>query len=210
MLLGRHINQDVTEWLISDSQSSVTPNQMGSNVCTIIAVYGAVNFLLPSTNWSLPSPQNLPAQLISIFKQLMLDGNQTYNLLGDQQLTYSAPDITNHPQLGFSGVVKCGDQYQFNSFSSFADELLHLAARPNQNKPAAVLILPSDKTMLLLIGSSNESALFESHSHLGRGGIIAAAGPGKLKEMAFYIDFMVRRDCSCNPAPFDVTFVTLL
>lgn len=74
MLLGRHINQDVTEWLISDSQSSVTQNQMGSNACTIIAVYGAVNFLLPSTNWSLPS-QNLPPQLISSFKQLMLHGN---------------------------------------------------------------------------------------------------------------------------------------
>ena len=58
VLLGRHINQDVTERLISDSQSSVTPNQMGSNACTIIAVYGAVNFLLPSTNWSLLSPQN--------------------------------------------------------------------------------------------------------------------------------------------------------
>ena len=77
MLLGRHINQDVTEWLISDSQSSVTPKQMFSNACTIIAVCGAVNFLLPSTNWSLPSPQNLPLQLISSFKQLMLDGNQT-------------------------------------------------------------------------------------------------------------------------------------
>ena len=66
----------------------------------------------------------------------------------------------NHPQLGFSGVEKCGDEYQFNSFSSFADELLHpVAARPNQNKLAAVLILSPDKTMLLLIGSSNESAL---------------------------------------------------
>ena len=76
-----HINQDVTEWLISDSHSSVTPNQMGSNAYTIIAVYGAVNFLLPSTNWSLPSPQNLLPKLISTFKQLMLHGNQTYNLL---------------------------------------------------------------------------------------------------------------------------------
>lgn len=87
MLLGRHINQDVTEWHISDSQSSVTPNQMGSNACTIIAVYGALNFLLPFTNWSLPSPQNLPLPLISTFKQLMLDGNQTYNLLCNQQVT---------------------------------------------------------------------------------------------------------------------------
>ena len=107
-------------------------------------------------------------------------------------------------------MEKCGDEYQFNSFSSFADELLHLVVRPNQNKLSAVLILPPDKTMLLLISSSNESALFESHSHLGRGGIIAAPGPGKLKEMTLSIDFMARRDWSCNPTPFDVTFVTRL
>ena len=118
------ISPDITEWLISVSQSSVTPGQMGSNVCTIIAVYGAVKFLLPSTNWTLPSPHSLPVQFVSLFKQLMIYGNQSYNCLGNQQPTYSAPEIINHPQLGFSGVVKCGDEYQFNSFSLFADELV--------------------------------------------------------------------------------------
>ena len=100
-----HISPDVTEWLISVSQSTVTPGQMGSNACTVIAVYGAVNFLLPSTNWILPSPHSLPLEFISVFKQLMIYGNQSYNWLGNQQPTYSAPEIINHPQLGFSGVV---------------------------------------------------------------------------------------------------------
>lgn len=107
-------------------------------------------------------------------------------------------------------MVKCGDEYQFNSFSLFADELLCLVARPNHMKLAAVLILPPDKSMLLLIGSNSESCLLESHTHLGKGGIIAASGPGKLKEMALYIDFMARRDWTSNPTPFDVTFVTLV
>ena len=168
-------------------------NQLGSNACSIIAVYGAINFLLPSSNWLLPSAQNLPIQLISAFKQMMIHGNQTYNGLGNQQPTYSAPEIISHPQLGFSGVVKCGDEYQFNSFSSFADELLHLVARPGHDKLAAVLILPPDKSMLLLLGTNKQTALLESHTHLGREGIIAAAGPGKLKEMASYIDLMARR-----------------
>ena len=140
----------------------------------------------------------------------MIYGNQSYNWLGNQQPTYSAPEIINHPQLGFSGVVKCGDEYQFNSFSLFADELVSLVARPNHTKLAAVLILPPDKSMLLLIGSNGESSLLESHTHLGSGGIIADSGPGKLKEMALYIDFMAQRDWPCNPTPFDVTFVTLL
>ena len=51
-----HVSPDVTEWLISVSQSTVTLGQMGSNACTIIAVFGAVNFLFPSTStqWVLP------------------------------------------------------------------------------------------------------------------------------------------------------------
>ena len=81
-----HINQDVTEWIISVSQSSVPGrNQVGSNACTIIAVFGTVNFLLPSANWFLPSTQSLPQQFIKI---LMILGNQTYNWLGNQQLSY--------------------------------------------------------------------------------------------------------------------------
>ena len=51
-----HVSPDVTEWLISVSQSTVTLGQMGSNACTIIADFGAVNFLFPSTStqWVLP------------------------------------------------------------------------------------------------------------------------------------------------------------
>ena len=75
----RHVNPDVTEWLLSFSQSTVTPGQMGSNACTIISVYGAVNFLMPSTNWILPSPLRLPLKFVSMFKQLMIYGNHSYN-----------------------------------------------------------------------------------------------------------------------------------
>ena len=50
------VNPDVTEWLLFFSQSTATPAQGGSNAGTIISVYGAVNFLMPSTNWILPSP----------------------------------------------------------------------------------------------------------------------------------------------------------
>lgn len=198
---------EVTEWLISVSQSSITPGQLGSNACTIIAVYGAVNFL--SSNWSLPSPDRLPQEFISSFKQFMIYGNQSYNWLGNQQPTYSAPEIINHTQLGFSGVVKCGDEYQFNSFSLFADELQHLVARSHHTKLAAVLILPPDKSMLLLIGGNGESTLMESHTHLGVGAIIATSGPSKLREMVFYIEVMAKRYWTSNPTPFDVTFVLL-
>lgn len=204
-----HINPDLTEWLLSFSQSTVTPGQIGSNACTIISVYGAINFLLPSTNWSLPSPHTLPLDFANIFKQLMIHGNQTYNGIGNPQTTYSAPEVINHPQLGFSGLAKCGDEYQFSDFSSFADELQDLTARPQHSKIAALLILPPDKTMLLLIGRNGESVLMESHIHYNIGGIIASAGPQKLKEMAIYIELMARRDWNSNPTPFDMTIIEL-
>ncbi|KAJ7394616.1 hypothetical protein OS493_000434 [Desmophyllum pertusum] len=114
----------------------------------------------------------------------MIYGNQSYNRLGNQQPTYSAPEKKNKP--------------------------LHLVTIPNHAKLAAVLILPPDKSMLLLIGSNGEACLLESHTHLDTGAIIAASGPGKLKEIASYIDFTARRDWTSNPTPFDVTFVTLL
>ena len=204
-----HINPDLTEWLLSFSQSTVTPGQIGSNACTIISVYGAINFLLPSTNWSLPSPHTLPLDFANIFKQLMIHGNQTYNGIGNPQSTYSAPEVINHPQLGFSGLAKCGDEYQFSDFSSFADELQDLTARPQHSKIAALLILPPDKTMLLLIGRNGESVLMESHIHYNIGGIIASAGPHKLQQMAIYIELMARRDWNSNPTPFDMTIIEL-
>ena len=83
-------------------------------------------------------------------------------------------------------------------------------ARPNHTKLAAVLILPPDKSMLLLIAAAGESMLLESHTHFGTGAIVTASGPGKLREMALYIEFMARRDWTSNPTPFDVTFVSLL
>ena len=64
-----HISPDLTEWLLSFSQSTVTPGKIGSNACTMISVYGAINFLLPSSNWSLPSPHTLPLDFANIFKQ---------------------------------------------------------------------------------------------------------------------------------------------
>ena len=48
--------------------------------------------------------------------------------------------------------------------------------------------------MLLVLGTNKQTTLLESHTHLDREGIIAATGPGKLKEMASYIDLMARRD----------------
>lgn len=46
--------------------------------------------------------------LIGAFKHLPICGNQSYNRLSYQQPTYSTPEIINHRQLRFSGVVKCG------------------------------------------------------------------------------------------------------
>lgn len=119
-----HQNQqgDVTEWVISVCQSSVS-GDLGSNACTIIAVLVAVNFLLP-TGWILPCPQNnLPQAFTRMFKELMIQGNIVHQWLGHSQQTYSAPEIIQHPLLGFSGVARCGDEYQFTSFQQFSTEL---------------------------------------------------------------------------------------
>ena len=40
----RQVSPDTTEWVISVSRSTVNPGQLGSNDCTIAAVYNAVKF----------------------------------------------------------------------------------------------------------------------------------------------------------------------
>ncbi|XP_044171567.1 uncharacterized protein LOC122955900 [Acropora millepora] len=89
------------------------------------------------------------------------------------------------------------------------NELQDLTARPQHSKIAALLTLPPDKTMLLLIGRNGESVLMESHIHYNIGGIIASAGPQKLQQMAIYIELMARRDWNSNPTPFDMTIIEL-
>lgn len=41
---------------------------------------------------------------------------------------------------------------------------------------ALVLILPPDKSMVLLINELGQLVLLESHKHMGIGGIVAATG----------------------------------
>lgn len=96
-------------------------------------------------------------------------GSQSYNRLSNQQPTYGISEIINHPQLRFSGVVKCGDEYQFNSFSFFADTLQQLVTKPGHNQLAAVLIWPPDNSMLILV-----APIGESWTLFGMGTIIAA------------------------------------
>ena len=66
----------------------------------------------------------------------------TIGLDTSSQPIASTPEIINHPQLGFSGVVKCGDQYQINSFSFYAGTLQQLVRKSDHKKLATVLISP--------------------------------------------------------------------
>ena len=133
---------DITEWMVSVCQSSVS-GELGSNACTIIAVLVAVNFLLP-TGWVLPCPQNsLPQSFVSMFKELMVQGNIVHQWLGIAQQNYSASEVIQHPNLDFSGVARCGDEYQFTYFQQFAAELESIV-NTCQAKLALVLILPPD------------------------------------------------------------------
>ena len=72
---------------------------------------------------------------------------------------------------------------------------------------ALVLILPPDKSMVLLINELGQLVLLESHKHMGIDGIVAATGTSKVKEMVFYIEDMAKRDWGRNLVPFDVSFV---
>ena len=192
--------------MISVCQSSVS-GELGRNAYTIIAVLVAVNFLLP-TGWILPRPQNnLPQAFTCMFKELMIQGNIVHQWLGHAQQIYSAPEIVQHPNLGFSG-----DEYQFTSFQQFSTELESIIVNCGQTKTALVFILPPDKSMVLVIDELGQFVLLESHKHKGVGGIVAAAGSSKVKKIVRipYIKDRANRDWGGNLVPFDVYFVKLV
>ena len=192
--------------MISVCQSRVS-GELGSNAYTIIAVLVPVNFLLP-TGWILPRPQNnLPQAFTCMFKELMIQGNIVHQWLGHAQQTYSAPEIVQHPNLGFSGV-----EYQFTSFQQFSTELESIIVNSGQTKTALVFILPPDKSMVLVIDELGQLVLLESHKHKGVGGIVAAAGSSKVKKIVRipYIKDRANRDWGGNLVPFDVSFVKLV
>lgn len=139
----------------------------------------------------------------------MVQGNIVHQWLGHAQQNYSAPEVIQHPNLGFSGVARCGDEYQFTSFQQFAAELESIV-NTHQTKLASVLILPPNKSMVLLVGELGQLVLLESHQHMRVGGIVAAVGPHKVKEMVFYIEYMAKTDWGGNPVPFNVSFVQVV
>lgn len=48
--------------------------------------------------------------------------------------------------------------------------------------------------MVLLIDELGQLVLLESHKHMGIGGIVAAAGISKVKQIVFYIEDMAKTD----------------
>ena len=87
--------------------------------------------------------------------------------------------------MGFSGVARGGDEYQFTSFQQFSTELESIIINSGETKMALVLILPPDKSIVLLIDELGQLVLLESHKHMGIGGIVAATGPLRLRRWYF-------------------------
>lgn len=131
---------DVTEWVLS--------------------VLVAIDFLLLS-GWVLLSPKiSLCQAFVSTFKEIMAQGNILHQWLGCLNLNFSAQEVIQYPVLGVSTVARGGDKYQFTSFQQFAVELPTIVTS-QQRKHAAVIILPLNNSMLVLI---EEAALTATDS----------------------------------------------
>ncbi|XP_028394444.1 uncharacterized protein LOC114518637 [Dendronephthya gigantea] len=162
----------VNEYLLSFCQSNIGNQLLGSNACTIIAVLVSINFL-SGTAWF--SQHTIVSTLDSTFlgycHQLFIEGNQLYESLEEEQVNYCAPEIIQHPQLGFKDIAERGDEYHFDNFADFLLQLQLLSS--SKVKIALVLIFNPDKAMTLLINELGQSMLVERHSHLDTGAIIA-------------------------------------
>ena len=150
---GRGEGGVVTEWVLSVCLSNVA----GQSGCTIIV---DINFLLASGGVLL-CPQNNPClPFASMVKEIMVQGNILHQWLGSSNHNFSAAEVIQHPLLGINAVARGGVEYQFTSFQQFAVELPTTVT--SQQRKQAAIILPPDKSMLLLIGEIGHLVPLES------------------------------------------------
>ena len=184
--------RSVTCWQLPAqiSQSTIFGTAIGSNACTIIAVMGAKKFL--NSELAIPTPQNIQACIAS-FANTMVEGNIYYNSL---QLPPYQPNLdvketlqTKSDHFGLKITEDLGlfsPEFLENKLTDISYQTEHCCG---------ILITPPDKTMLLCFSRPKQTiALFESHTHGTRGGLIAVCNYGKIPDLVLFLEHMCQRD----------------
>ena len=172
------------------SQAKIFGFPIGSNVCTVTAAIGAMKFLhgeLP-----MPSPQGI-MNTIASFANTMRDGNIHYNSLAmpSHQPNLDAREALQTRQDNF-GLTITRD-IGIVSPASLSNELNHIC-RSEENL-CAILITPSEKSMLLCFSNEqNTVALFDSHQNGRYGGLIAVATYVQVDNFVSFLSYMCARD----------------
>ena len=165
-VIGNHY-LDVSEWLLPPHicQSMIGGRQTGSNACTIISMLTGLHFL----EESLPIPKQLQdlSHTIPVYSQLIFKGNHIYSSfnLPPQEPNLDVKQVLDKKDENLQNLAMITD----NGFFSPQDLGDYIEQYHRHNpKFAAVLIVPSDKSMALCFNQA-VMCLFESHSHGLRG-----------------------------------------
>ena len=188
----RNQHMDVTEWLLPSyiCQSTIGGRLDGSNACTVIAMLTASHFL--ENTISIPQQLQDLKVLIPIYSHLIFKGNHIYSSFNvpAQQPNLDVKDVLHYNHDSFQKIKLIADVGIFTT----EDLKNYLTSYQQQNqKFAAVLIVPPDKTMVLCFHQTS-ICLFESHRHGHQGGIIASSSSGNTSNFVRYLETMVVRD----------------
>ena len=155
---------------------------IGSNVCTVIAIFSALKFL--QNEIDCPAG-DISQETVNQFIKIMKAGNTIYDIIN--------PPVWQ-PNLSVEEVINAVN-FPFEKPEQSDTALLQikdtLVTAPGKN--ALIVIVPMDKSMLFC---SNDShlILFESHKHNDKGAVIAMTTRDNTKEMTEFIAEMSRRD----------------
>ena len=172
------------------SQAKIFGFPIRSNVCTVIAAIGAMKFLhgeLP-----MPSPRGI-MNTIASFASTMWDGNIHYNSLAlpSHQPNLDAREALQTRQDNFGLTIS--RDIGIVSPASLSNELNHIC-RSEENL-CAILITPSEKSMLLCFSNEqNTVALFDSHQNGRYGGLIPVATYVQVDNFVSFLSYMCARD----------------
>ena len=164
----RHTN--VIEWLLPSflCQSRLGGRQCGSNACTVISVFGAVQFL--EGTLKIPNQLSDLSHVLNFYSQIIQKGNEIYDSFS---LPINQPNLEvrqvlqkNNPAFRRVNLLTDMGFFTVQDFEKFLEGQQH-----QHQRFAAVLIVPPDKSMLLC-SENTKICLFESHSHGQGGGLL--------------------------------------
>ena len=169
--VDKNVYLTTTEYILPNglSQFSLSSNGFNSNACTVISVLVGLRFLQEDLNIPTGESEDIFQTTLQQYREIMIEGHTLYSIINppSEQPNLTVEDVLssiNFPleEMPFVAV---------NNHLSFAAELSKMNKMP-ETRHANILIVPPDKSMVVIQDKENVCLLDSHDCHKDKGGLI--------------------------------------